>query len=156
MWDFWTVDDGTRYHLFFLYASRALGDPDARHYRASIGHAVSADLRTWQRVTDALVRSDPPAFDDLATWTGSVVHDGAGTWYLFYTGATMAPSGNKNIQRIGCATSTDLMTWTRSPSNPLVEADPRWYEQVGSGLWPDEAFRDPYVFPIPTATVGTC
>ena len=55
MWDFWLVDDGSDYHLFFLYASRALRDPHARHYRASIGHAVSADLRTWQRVTDALV-----------------------------------------------------------------------------------------------------
>jgi len=72
VWDFWVVDDGEQYHLFFLYASRALGDPELRHHRASIGHAVSADLRSWHRVADALVPSDPPAFDDLATWTGSV------------------------------------------------------------------------------------
>lgn len=70
VWDFWTVDDGDRYHLFFLYASRALRDPHARHYRASVGHAVSDDLVHWERVVDALVRSDAPAFDDLATWTG--------------------------------------------------------------------------------------
>ena len=44
VWDFWFADDGEQYHLFFLYASRALHDPDARHYRASIGHAVSTDL----------------------------------------------------------------------------------------------------------------
>ena len=44
VWDFWLVDDQERYHLFFLYASRALKDPDARHYRASVGHAVSDDL----------------------------------------------------------------------------------------------------------------
>ena len=24
VWDFWLVDDGEQYHLFFLYASRAL------------------------------------------------------------------------------------------------------------------------------------
>jgi len=69
VWDFWFADDGESYHLFFLYASRALHDPEARHYRASIGHAVSSDLRDWNRVADALVRSDEVGFDDLATWT---------------------------------------------------------------------------------------
>ena len=82
VWDFWFADDGDRYHLFFLYASRALRDPDARHYRASIGHAVSTDLVEWTQVSDALVRSDAPSFDDLATWTGSVIRhpDGTYTW----------------------------------------------------------------------------
>ena len=46
VWDFWLADDGDAYHLFFLYASRALPHPDDRHLRASIGHAVSANLRT--------------------------------------------------------------------------------------------------------------
>ncbi len=50
VWDFWFADDGERYHLFFLYASRALHDPDRRHLRASIGHAVSDDLVSWSRV----------------------------------------------------------------------------------------------------------
>ena len=31
VWDYWFADDGERYHLFYLYASRALHDPDARH-----------------------------------------------------------------------------------------------------------------------------
>ena len=90
VWDFWFADDGDRYHLFFLYASRALRDPDARHYRASIGHAVSTDLVEWTQVSDALVRSDAPSFDDLATWTGSVVRHPDGTWFLFYTGSRNA------------------------------------------------------------------
>ena len=29
MWDHWIVDDGERYHLFFLRASRALHDRSA-------------------------------------------------------------------------------------------------------------------------------
>ena len=29
VWDFWTADDGESYHRFFLYASKALHDPDA-------------------------------------------------------------------------------------------------------------------------------
>ena len=71
-----------RYHLLVLYASRALHDPEARHFRASIGHAVSADLLQWTRVADALVRSDTPAFEDLATWTGSTVRHSDGTYVL--------------------------------------------------------------------------
>ncbi|HET6707369.1 glycosyl hydrolase family 32 [Amycolatopsis sp.] len=147
VWDFWFADDGDRYHLFFLYASRALHDPEARHYRASIGHAVSADLVHWTRIEDALVRADAPAFDDLATWTGSVVRHPDGTWFLFYTGATRA-RGSKNVQRIGYATSPDLVTWHRAPENPVLAADPRWYETLGDG-WHDEAFRDPWVFADP-------
>lgn len=155
VWDFWFADDGEYYHLFFLYASKALRDPDARHYRASIGHAVSTDLTNWTRVEDALVRADTPAFDDLATWTGSVVRHPDGTWFLFYTGSTCAPNG-KNVQRIGYATSQDLITWDRAPDNPVLSADPLWYETLLSGEWHDEAFRDPGCSPTRTATAGTC
>ena len=147
VWDFWFADDGDEYHLFFLYASRALHDPEARHYRASIGHAVSADLISWTRVADGLVRSDAPAFDDLATWTGSIVRHPDGTWRMFYTGATLAPGG-KNIQSVGVASSPDLFTWTKAAAGPILTADPRWYEAI-SEEWHDEAFRDPWVFASP-------
>lgn len=147
IWDFWTVDDGEVYHLFFLYASRALKDPEARHHRASVGHAVSKDLVTWERVADALVRSDPPAFDDLATWTGSVIQHPDGRWFMFYTGATLAQP-NSNVQSIGYATSRDLLTWDKAPG-PVLSADPRWYETLADGPWHEEAFRDPWVLPDP-------
>lgn len=148
VWDFWFADDGEVYHLFFLYASRALRDPDARHHRASIGHAVSDDLVSWTRVADAVVRSDAPAFDDLATWTGSVVRHPDGRWFLFYTGAQLDPRG-VNVQRIGYATSHDLHTWTKSPDGVVLEADGRWYERLDTSDWHDEAFRDPWVFADP-------
>ncbi|WP_175986913.1 family 43 glycosylhydrolase [Microbacterium tenebrionis] len=147
VWDYWFADDGERYHLFFLHASRALHDPEARHYRASIGHAVSTDLVEWTQVADALVRSDAPAFDELATWTGSVVRHADGTWFMFYTGATLAPDG-QNVQRIGYATSPDLFTWTKAGA-PVLEASGPWYEKLSSGAWHDEAFRDPWVFADP-------
>ena len=72
VWDFWTADDGEQYHLFFLHAPKSLNDPDARHYHASIGHAVSTDLTTWTRLDDALAHGEPGDFDEQATWTGSV------------------------------------------------------------------------------------
>ena len=46
------------------------------------------------------------------------------------------------------ATSTDLVTWTRDPTNPLLRADPRWYEVLGEG-WPGENWRDPWVYRDP-------
>ncbi|MFF2605652.1 glycoside hydrolase family protein [Arthrobacter koreensis] len=142
-WDSWLADDGEQYHLFFLRASRALQDPQRRHYRASIGHAVSTDLEDWQLLPDALVAADAPAWDDLATWTGCTVQGKDGRWHLFYTGVSRAENGLQ--QRIGKAVSDDLVTWTRRDRPPL-EADPRWYEKLGEGTWPDEAWRDPFVF----------
>jgi len=145
VWDYWIADDGERYHLFFLFASRALHDPDARHFRASIGHAVSSDLTHWTRVADAIVRSDAAAADDLATWTGSVTRHPDGTWLMFYTAVTRAASGS-NIQRVALATSPDLFTWTKQ--GVVAEGDPRWYEELDGG-WSDWAFRDPWVFADP-------
>jgi beta-fructofuranosidase len=147
VWDFWFADDGERYHLFFLYASRALHDPERRHLRASIGHAFSDDLVSWTRVADALVRSDAPAFDDVATWTGSVIRDDDGTWFLYYTGVRF--EDGRNVQRLGYATSADLTTWTKATDNPVVESDARWYERLDTSPWNEETWRDPWVLRDP-------
>ena len=147
VWDFWLADTGQEFHLFFLRASRAVHDPDRRHRHASIGHAVSADLRSWELLADALVPGDEPAFDDLATWTGSVVQAPDGVWHMFYTGVSHADNGL--VQRIGLATSTDLLSWNKEPDFPIVTADQRWYETGAGVTWREEAWRDPWVFPDP-------
>jgi beta-fructofuranosidase len=147
VWDFWLAEDGDRYHLFFLFASRALQEERRRHFRAAIGHAVSGDLRTWVQVGDVLAASEAPAFDDLATWTGSVVRGGDDRWWLFYTGVTLVDGRIR--QSIGAATSTDLVRWHRRSASPLVTADDRWYERLGGGDWHEEAWRDPWVLRDP-------
>jgi sucrose-6-phosphate hydrolase SacC (GH32 family) len=148
VWDSWyTMDDDGLHHVFFLRASRALLDPERRHRRASIGHAVSRDLRNWKVVADALVPSDEPAWDDLATWTGSVVRGADGRWYMFYTG--VRDDGDHVAQRIGLVISDDLYTWHRFGTKPLVEPDPTWYEHCDRTDWPGEAWRDPWVFRAP-------
>ncbi|GAA2471268.1 hypothetical protein GCM10009858_05810 [Terrabacter carboxydivorans] len=87
------------------------------------------------------------AFEELATWTGSVVRHPDGRWFMFYTGARLNEVG-ANVQSIGYAVSTDLMTWDKAPG-PVLSADPRWYEKHADGHWHDEAFRDPWVLPDP-------
>ncbi len=145
VWDSWSVRDDEGYtHLFFLRASRALINPDRRHRRASIGHARSRDLVEWELLPDALVTADSPAWDDGATWTGSVVRGDDGLWRMFYTGVSRGEDWM--VQRVGVATSRDLITWERASDDPLVEAHPRWYEKLDSGQWHDEAWRDPWVF----------
>jgi beta-fructofuranosidase len=147
IWDFWfAVEDGD-YHIFYLQASRALVNADMRHWNVSIGHAVSRNLRQWRILPDALYPSDPriepEPFDTHTTWTGSIIrHDNL--WYMFYTGGKRSENGL--IQRVGLATSRDLMTWHKHPNNPLIEADPRWYEKRNSSQWRDESWRDPFIF----------
>ncbi|WP_020076865.1 hypothetical protein [Cryocola sp. 340MFSha3.1] len=144
VWDFWIADDGDRFHLFFLKASRALLDPDRRHWRATVGHATSTDLKNWTEHADALLPDDAPAFDDLATWTGSVVRQDDGLWRMFYTAVSREDGGV--AQRISSVVSDDLFTWRREPGRQVLEPDPRWYETAATRQWPDQAWRDPWVF----------
>jgi beta-fructofuranosidase len=148
VWDSWYArDDEGAWHVYFLCAPRALIDPERRHHHASIGHAVSADLRRWRLMPDAIVAAGSPAWDDLAVWTGSTVRGPDGRWYLFYTGISQADRGL--VQRIGLAVSDDLITWHRHGAGPLVEADPTWYELLDPAAWYEQAWRDPWVFPDP-------
>jgi len=145
LWDFWIADDGTAYHLFFLKAPR-VGDPDLRHWNQCVGHAVSHDLRVWEVLADAILPSPEPAFDDYATWTGSVVRGDDGVWHMFYTGLSRADDGK--VQRIGVATSPDLHSWTKRGALAVVTSDSRWYEDVAMA-GRSEAWRDPWVVRAP-------
>lgn len=144
VWDSWLAFDGKLHHIFYLKASRGLLNSARRHWHAYIGHATSTDLVTWKVHPDVLAMSDSPAWDSWTTWTGSVVKDSEGTWWMFYTGTSREEDGK--VQRIGAATSKDLFVWQKVKGNPLVEVSPEWYETIGSGLWHDQAWRDPWVF----------
>jgi beta-fructofuranosidase len=137
VWDCWLADTGSEFHLFFLQAPRSLGDQLARHWSATVGHAVSTDLHQWHDMGTVLEAGPAGSFEDMAPWTGSVIeHDG--TWHMYYTGTRRIDEGVE--QRVALATSVDLATWTRHPANPVIELDPRWYERVGFDAW-----RDPWV-----------
>lgn len=143
IWDSWYVWDGDDCHAFYLCASRGLSNPEERHRAPSIGHAISKDLVSWRVLPDALAPSQTPGFDSSTTWTGSVVKGDEGNWHMFYTGSSKEDGGL--IQRIGTAVSTDLISWTKC-DEPIIEANPEWYETLEQGDWPDQAWRDPWVF----------
>ena len=150
VWDFWLADDGRAFHLFFLHAPHALGDPELRHRNARIGHATSSDLLAWTFHGQAFDAGPTWAFDGSATWTGSVARGPDGLWRMFYTGSRFpSETANTNIETIGLATSPDLWVWIKQPG-PILAADPRWYETLGTSSWPEEAWRDPWVYPDPS------
>lgn len=146
VWDFWIADDSETYHMFFLHAPKALGSPDLRHRNARIGRATSRDLKAWTYHGHAFPAGEAGAFDETATWTGSVLRGPDGLWRMYYTGSRfLSPDSNANIETVGMLTSPDLVTWTKRPG-PITRADPRWYETLGTSSWPEEAWRDPWVF----------
>jgi beta-fructofuranosidase len=144
IWDFWFAQDEGNTHIFYLQAPRSLGNPELRHKNCAIGHAVSTDLVHWDIMPDALHTSENEgAWDSLATWTGSIIRDKQ-IWYMFYTGISKKDKGL--IQRIGLATSNDLLHWTKHPANPLLPIAPRWYELLNEDIWHEQAWRDPWLF----------
>jgi len=147
LWDFWLADDGEQFHIFYLHAPKALGNPDLRHRNARIGHATSPDLRNWTDHGQIFDAGPAGSFDGTANWTGSVVRGHDGRWWLYYTGSHfLSADTNANIETIGLAVSDDLFSWTKLPG-PICRADARWYETLGTSSWPEEAWRDPWVFP---------
>lgn len=155
VWDLWLAPEKVdgKWHIFFLQAPRSLVDPDLRHASATVGHATSTDLMNWDYLGTTLEPGPIGAWDDRATWTGSIVKSDTGLWHMFYTG-TNKTTENGFVQRIGVATSTDLHNWKKQEGF-VTEADSRWYERIaqvesekqsGQPSWYEEAWRDPWVF----------
>jgi beta-fructofuranosidase len=148
VWDSWVADDGETFHLYFLQAPRALGDPSKRHARATIGHATSADLVDWEYVGPTLLPS-LDGWDDLALWTGSTVRGDDGVWRMFYTALTTERGHVLRDQQVGVVESDDLHTWRRVLDRPAVVPDGRWYQTLPEDRAASETWRDPFVFADP-------
>ena len=85
VWDSWFVLEGEKLHAYYLQADRHAcnHDPDARHNLASVGHAVK-NGNGWYELGTSFAASHQ--WDDVAIWTGSVIHSPKLNQYLlFYT-----------------------------------------------------------------------
>ncbi|MEM1027408.1 MAG: glycosyl hydrolase [Planctomycetota bacterium] len=133
------VHDGV-FHLFHL----VLPNHDF------IAHAVSEDGLNWRRVKNALYVGEPGAWDDDMLWTMHVSPDPDrdGQWRMFYTGLSRREYGR--VQRVGLATSPDLLEWTRVEVKgyPLEITGEHYESSVDEGRkW--VSFRDPFFYRDP-------
>jgi len=152
---------GELYHLFTEQSPMdwdgSMGDAFAGI--RSVGHAVSKDMFEWEELPPAIQCGPAGSFDAYSIYHMDVfVHDG--TWYMYYTGLNQGGPGEQ--QSVGLATSRDGIHWEKHSANPVLRADPRWYEQRipreaayqekdFDRLW----FRDPMVVRDPkTGTFG--
>ncbi|GAT35218.1 glycosyl hydrolases family 32 N-terminal domain-containing protein [Terrimicrobium sacchariphilum] len=109
-----------------------------------IAHATSHDGFRWQADQPALFTGQNGMFDDDMLWTMQVIrHPEDDLFLMYYTGCSRKEHGQ--VQRIGLATSRDLIHWERYSETPILEAAAPYYnsclDRVGF-----VSFRDPYVF----------
>jgi beta-fructofuranosidase len=149
-WDFWFAwDKSEQLHLFYLQASQldCRYNPNLRHDRASVGHAVMTHWG-WQELSleQPVLERSLDAWDDLSIWTGSIIHNPADQlYYLFYTSRQKesairwTPHEWQRSQGIGVATSADLQTWQRLPNNQRIPVP------INDDRFDGVNWRDPYV-----------
>ncbi|GAA5202895.1 family 43 glycosylhydrolase [Microbacterium jejuense] len=96
-----------RFWLFYNAKNRVSGS-----WVEQTGAAVSDDLASWQRVSDAPLLSIGPAGspDDRFASDPFVLRAADGTWIMFYFGLR---AGGPAVDLY--ATSPDLVEWTKSP-----------------------------------------
>lgn len=139
--DFTIVKRDGWFHCFYI--RRDAGVPYDSTER-DFGHAISRDLFLWTQLPPVIpVR--PGYWDNSKVWAPDI-KEIDGVYYMFYTGVTNQPGEYAAYQRIGLATSTDLLTWNRLDEPLLSCADVRWTfcdpPQFGGG-----EFRDAFVMP---------
>jgi beta-fructofuranosidase len=143
--DITLVQAGDQYHLFSEMMPHVGGGAGQR----VVGHAVSRDLFTWEELPPVLGCGAAGEFDAFSIYHMDVfLHEG--TWFMHYTGLDKFGPGQQQV--IALATSPDGVHWKKHPVNPVLRADPRFYEPA----MPREAtyqekdfgrlsFRDPFI-----------
>jgi hypothetical protein len=142
----WTPEGQWLFHIFYIRKNQYLASASTEK---NLGHAVSNgdpedySLSAWSIIDTAAIRTRGGRWDSLHVWAPSIVRKGL-TYDMFYTGV-----GGDGHQRIGYATSSDLMTWVQRDS--VVEVTPSNTTQIP---WADPApayfggksqLRDPFV-----------
>ncbi len=134
---------GGVYHLFYMRHNTSATDDSTE---VDLGHAVSLDLMTWSQL-DPILHTRSDNWDNLHIWAPFVIAQGD-TFYMFYTGVTKVPYPYYAYQRIGLATSTDLVSWTRY-DEPIFDGNRVPWAMADSTQYAGCQFRDPFVMVDP-------
>ena len=132
-----------QFHLFYIRHDDSLPDSSTE---LDFGHAVSTNLFDWTQLSPVVaVRANK--WDNGHVWAPTIIENN-GVFYMFYTGVTKIPTFGTGYQRIGVATSTDLMNWTRYDA-PVFGGNYVPWAFSDSSQWQGCQFRDPFVMVDP-------
>ncbi|MEC4805427.1 MAG: tetratricopeptide repeat protein [Jaaginema sp. PMC 1079.18] len=141
IWDAIVFQDEDCDRLYYL-----LGDSLVQPFWkvGELHTAISQDFSTWEYQGAALKPLPEHSWESGRMLAGSIYKE-KGNYYFFYSAASAEELLN---EKIGLATSTDGINWTRSPQ-PLLEYDPQYYT-ANQGLYLGKqtlqtAWRDPYI-----------
>ena len=100
---------------------------------STVGYAVSGDGINWTRNSQLVLQ--PSTFgnwDSYSVGHGSVIKIND-VYMMYYTGSDC------NYTKIGLATSTDGINWTKYSGNPILTADKSW---EGGGIYSPSVIYD--------------
>jgi hypothetical protein len=143
--DFAFIYELGQFHLFYIIHDTAKADSLTEK---ELGHAVSTDLYHWTQLAP-VIHADTTSWDNAFIWAPTIIKQN-GTFFMFYTGVSKTPGYNVlwGYQRIGVATSTDLMNWTRYSAPVFGGVNAPWVF-VDSTQYDGCQFRDPFVMVDP-------
>ncbi len=129
------MKEGSTYKMWF--GGGFLSGPFGQSGR--IYYATSTDAASWTIVGVALDMGAAGSWDQGLVAYPAVVKDASGTYWMYYSGWDGTPGRNT---RIGLATSTTGITFTKSAANPVLN--------VGApGSWEDLGLNMPFVETAP-------
>src|SRR5206468_3096141 len=85
---------------------------------SSLARATSSDGISWTK-TGSVLAPTAAAWDSVSVGMAARVSydSSSGTWTLWYSGSDTATGGGWDL---GLATSSDGISWTKGPSNPIM------------------------------------
>jgi len=135
-WDRWIVHiyvlkDGSTYKMWYSGVS----DTSPRVFR--IGYATSSDGITWSKRPNPVLDVGPAgSWEAQGVFDPSVIKAGDPPYRMWYSGIDKPFSESNVTLRIGYATSSDGITWTKHSGNPVLNVDPSgWDSQSVTAPW---------------------
>jgi predicted GH43/DUF377 family glycosyl hydrolase len=109
----------------------------ARDGLTTVGYATSGDGLTWKKEGVVISPSEPWEMEEISP--NSILLEGGMFKMWYHSGGYIRDERRLGNGRIGYATSTDGITWTKYKENPVVDVAP-------AGSFDDMQVAEPRVF----------